>query len=188
MKNIVNLILSDTKQARTELAAVMQAKAFDLLDNYQVTADTETVDEDTVEEAADTVVKDKDGTVKSWRHEGDWVKTAKKLTVDQGMKKAKTDAKLARKSTEKLTKESLDAMDQEEFDQVMEDFDQLDELSKATLKSYMSKSMDKANDINTEYFDARAAKDKDKVASTKAELAKMRKPMLSASKKLKSFV
>ena len=152
MKNIVNLILSDTKQARTELAAVMQAKAFDLLDNYQVTADTETVDEDTLEEAADTVVKDKDGTVKSWRHEGDWVKKAKELTVKQGMKKAKTDAKFARTSTEKLTKESLDAMDQEEFDQLMEDFDQLDELSKATLGSYIKKSA-KDSQMATKFAD-----------------------------------
>lgn len=47
----------------------------------------------------------------------------------------------------KLTKESLDAMSQEEFDSLVEDYEQLDELSKYTLKSYIRKANDSIDKI-----------------------------------------
>lgn len=45
-----------------------------------------------------------------------------------------------KKATDRLTKEDLDEMSQEEFDSLIEDFEQLDELSKDTLKSYVKKA------------------------------------------------
>lgn len=44
------------------------------------------------------------------------------------------------KAVTRLTKEDLDAMSQDEFDSLIEDFEQLDELSKKTLSSYVSKT------------------------------------------------
>lgn len=47
---------------------------------------------------------------------------------------------LARKGIKKVTQEELEAMSAEDFDALVEDFDQLDELSKKTLASYINKA------------------------------------------------
>lgn len=63
-------------------------------------------------------------------------------------RKAASREKGVRGAIKRLTKEDLDEMSQDEFDALIEDFDQLDELSKATLSSYVkkaSKEVDKAN-------------------------------------------
>lgn len=51
----------------------------------------------------------------------------------------------------KLTQEMLEAMNQEEFDALVEDFEQLDELSKSTLGSYIKRS---ASDAKMHGYDA----------------------------------
>lgn len=51
----------------------------------------------------------------------------------------------------RLTTEMLEAMDQEEFDALVEDYEQLDELSKSTLGSYIKRS---ASDAKMHGYDA----------------------------------
>lgn len=55
----------------------------------------------------------------------------------------------------KLTKEDLDEMSQEDFDALIENFDQLDELSKATLGSYLRKSHTNAKLQSMKYMGAK---------------------------------
>ena len=57
-----------------------------------------------LEEAKDTVVRDKDGKVKSWSHEGDWHKTTKK--DPRGKVTHMSD--VARRESEKMAKESAE--------------------------------------------------------------------------------
>lgn len=140
---IVDLILSNPDQANSAVADSMQARVFDYLDNYQLA-------EESIDEATNTVTKDKNGKITGWKHEGDWEKS-KPTTDKQAMSKVKADTEGARKWSERLTKEDLDAMDQEEFEALVEDFEQLDELSKATLGSYIKKS---AVDAKFKGFDA----------------------------------
>lgn len=128
--NIVDLILNDPKQANAAIADAMQARVFDYLDNYQL------AEEELLDEASNTVTKDKNGKITGWKHEGDWEKS-KPMTDKQAIKKVKADTEGARKWSEKLTKEDIDDMDQEEFDALVENFAQLDELSKETLGSYI---------------------------------------------------
>ena len=55
-----------------------------------------------------------------------------------------------KKAINKLTKEDLDEMSQEEFDSLVENFEQLDELSKTTLRSYIkAATKDKAKQEKT---------------------------------------
>lgn len=82
-----------------------------------------------------------------------------------------------------LTEADLDEMSQEEIESI--DEDRLDELSKNTLKSYISKSIDKAADKNEDLIVARKSKDLAKVGAIKGELKSMRKPMDRAAAKLK---
>lgn len=139
--NIVDLILSEPEQANSAVAASLQARVFDYLDNYQLA-------EESIDEATNTVTKDKNGKITGWKHEGDW-KKSKPTTDKQAMSKVKADTEGARKWSEQLTKESLDAMDQEEFAALVEDFEQLDELSKATLASYMAKNTKESEKKNS---------------------------------------
>lgn len=183
--NIVDLILSEPEQANSAVAASLQARVFDYLDNYQLA-------EESIDEATNTVTKDKNGKITGWKHEGDW-KKSKPTTDKQAMSKVKADTEGARKWSEQLTKEDLDEeskMSQQQWEDnrahkataaarkdvaardpeterrrkqmellfpdtktsgrlTKEDLDeeQLDELSKATLGSYIKKantSKDKA--------------------------------------------
>lgn len=69
-----------------------------------------------------------------------------KTWKNENIRKAKTREKGVRSVLSRLTKESIEEMSQEEFDDLVENFDQLDELSQETLKSYVKKaSKDKDN-------------------------------------------
>ena len=57
-----------------------------------------------VKEATDTVEKDEKGNVKSWKHEGDWVKSNNK----EGRGKVTNLSDKARRQTEKMTKKEKD--------------------------------------------------------------------------------
>ena len=61
------------------------------------------------------------------------------------------DSKHMKESMTTLTNEILEAMDQEEFDALVEDYEQLDELSKATLGSYVKMA---AIDVKEKGYDA----------------------------------
>lgn len=200
--NIVDLILIEPEQANSAVAASLQARVFDYLDNYQL-AEEEQLDElsqqlknkyvkaaskdllKTKRKDSEENEKDPGGYQDSHQELANWNKAHKRQTgiqraleseehIDEGSgPKEKQKDKFVplekrvvagRKSIEdqlkqeagktllkKLTKESLDDMDQEEFDALVEDFEQLDELSKATLGSYIKKA---AVDAKFKGFDA----------------------------------
>lgn len=65
-------------------------------------------------------------------------------------RKAASREKGVRGAIKRLTKEDLEEMSQDEFDALIEDFEQLDELSKATLGSYIRRSA--LNARNKEFY------------------------------------
>lgn len=96
-----------------------------------------------IEEAKRTEVRDpKTGKVVKWKEEGDWHKATGDVVDKSGAKHGAYSKvrDLARKGIKKVTQEELEAMSAEEFDALVEDFDQLDELSKKTLASYINKA------------------------------------------------
>lgn len=117
--NIVDLILSNPEQANSAIADSLQARVFDYLDNYQLAE--ESIDEVWAAPNPDNVDKK-------------YLKNLKSRVFAKSKQKDTTPIK------SKVTKEDLDAMNQEEFEALVEDFEQLDELSKATLGSYLDKA------------------------------------------------
>ena len=61
-----------------------------------------------VTEAEDTVTRDKSGKVVSWEHKGDWKKTDNKNPIG----KMYNMSDIARRRTEKMTKEEVDQIDE----------------------------------------------------------------------------
>lgn len=101
------------------------------------------LEEQDVDEAKRTEVRDpKTGKVVKWKEEGDWHKATGDVVDKSGAKHGAYSKvrDLARKGIKKVTQEELEAMSAEEFDALVEDFEQLDELSKKTLASYINKA------------------------------------------------
>jgi len=120
------LIQTEPKAAQAALMDMLQQKAFDYLDNYELELDEAVV--------PGSVKKDKAGHVLSFKTVPD-----KKSAVVPGS--VKKDAK---GNVLSFKTEDFEAMSQEEFDSI--DEEQLDELSKATLASYVKKaSLDAGN-------------------------------------------
>ena len=65
-----------------------------------------------VTEAEDTVTRDKSGKVVSWEHKGDWKKTDNKNPIG----KMYNISDIARRRTEKMTKEEIEQMDETWYD------------------------------------------------------------------------
>lgn len=145
--NLIDLIQSDKEQAQTAVADLLQTKVFNYLDNYVL--ETGTVEE--VDEAVvpGSVKKDKDGNVTTFKS----VPDKKSCVVPGSVKKDNKGNVLSFKT------EDFEAMDQDEFDAVVENFDQLDELSKDTLTSYI-KGASKANKKLEKNVDTEAKADK----------------------------
>ena len=96
-------------------------------------------DEDELEEAIDTVKKDASGKVVSWSREGDWEPKSNKNK--QGAGKAANLAGQALQKTKELTKEEVE---------------ELDELSKTTLGSYVKKASNSLSKASHDLGDKRA--------------------------------
>lgn len=73
---------------------------------------------------------------------------------------AKTREKGVRGAIKRLTKEDLDAMTQEDFDDLVENYDQLDELSKTTLGNYMLSNRYSTKDLAKKKSDNEVSKQK----------------------------
>ena len=129
--NLIDLIQSDKEQAQSAISDMLQTKVFDYLDNYVLESEsTEELDEAVV---PGSVKKDDKGHVLSFKTVPD-----KKSAVVPGSVKKDNKGNILSFKTE-----DFEAMNQDEFDAVVENFEQLDELSKATLGSYIKKANDR---------------------------------------------
>ena len=99
--------LQDLSMTKGVDQSAVQQRKLDLEKEARAKGFKEELDS-SVEEAKDTVVKDKDGKVVSWSHEGDWKKAEKKDPVG----KVHNLSDKARRETEKMaTKEGLSFKD-----------------------------------------------------------------------------